>query len=112
MIRKKLATSEGQRKKFRAVFSRVGKRINYMGYSEETILLKNVVDTETNKMITDHLWINFTKAFEKLVLAEGVSIEFEARVKKYKKGYVNSRFGIDNSKTDFKLSHLTKISVI
>jgi len=111
-MRKKLIGSEGKRKKFKAIFSRLGKKINFKGYSEETILLRNVIDTETNEMITDHLWINFTKAFEKFVLTEGVIIEFEARVKKYSKGYVNARFGIDNSKKDFKLSHLTKVRII
>ena len=111
-MRRKLIASEGQRKKFSAIFSRVGKKLNFKGYSEETILLRNVVDMETNEMITDHLWINFTKTFETLVLEEGVMIEFEARVKKYSKGYVNARLGIDSSKKDFKLSHLTKIRVI
>jgi hypothetical protein len=111
-MRKQLALAEGERKKFRAQFSRFGKKINYKGHSEETILLKGIVDVETNDVVADHLWFSLTKSFEKLVLKEGMLVEFEARVKIYKKGYVNSRYKIDNSKKDFKLSHPTKIKVI
>jgi hypothetical protein len=80
-MRKALAAENGVRKKFRAVFSRVGKKINYKGYSEETILLKNIVDLETNKLVADHVWFSFTKGFEKITLVEGMVLEFEARVK-------------------------------
>jgi len=111
-MRKRLASSEGERKKFRAQFSRFGKKTNYKGYSEETILLREIVDVETNDVVADHLWFSLIKSFEKLSLKEGVIIEFEARVKVYQKGYVNSRYKIDNSKKDFKLSHPTKIKVI
>ncbi|SKC88563.1 hypothetical protein [Ohtaekwangia koreensis] len=111
-MRKELAKEEGQRKKFRATFSRLGKKVNFKGYSEETVLLQNVVDVETNKAVTDHIWFSFTKGFEKLALTEGVTLEFEARVKEYKKGYVNSRYKINNSKTDYKLSHPTRIVLV
>jgi hypothetical protein len=111
-MRKILAAENGVRKKFRAVFSRLGKKVNYKGYSEETILLKNIVDVETNKLVTDHVWFNFTKGFEKISLVEGTLVEFEARVKEYKKGYVNKTLKINNSTTDYKLSHPTKIKKI
>jgi hypothetical protein len=111
-MRKELAKDSGVRKKFRAVFIRVGKKTSFKGYSEETILLKNIVDVETDKIVTDHIWFNFTKGFEKLSLAEGVVLEFEARVKEYKKGYVNSRYKINTSTTDYKLSHPTKIKCL
>lgn len=111
-MRKELAKTEGQRKKFRAVFVKVGKKTNYKGYPEETILLKNIVDEETNKIVTDHLWFSFTKGFENIVLTEGVTIAFEARVKAYRKGYVNSKYQINKSTTDFKLSHPTKITLV
>jgi len=111
-MRKELAKESGVRKKFRAVFVRFGKKAGFKGYSEETILLKNVVDVETNKMATDHLWFNLTSGFEKLSLMEGVGIEFEARVKQYRKGYINTRYKIDTSVADYKLSHPTKIKRI
>ena len=97
------------RKKFRAVFIRIGKKTGFKGYSEETILLKNIVDLEADKMVADHLWFNYTKGFEKLSLTEGATLEFEARIKEYRKGYVNARYKINRSTTDYKLSHPTKI---
>jgi len=111
-MRKALATQIGERRKFSAVFIRIGKKISYKGYSEDTILLKNVTDMETHKVVTDHLWFTFSKAFEKIELVEGVCIEFEARIKEYRKGYVNNLYGIDKSAIDFKLSHPTKIKPI
>jgi hypothetical protein len=108
-MRKELAKDSGIRKKFRAVFIRVGKKTGFNGYSEETILLKNIVDIEADTMVADHLWFNYTKGFEKLSLTEGVPLEFEARIKEYRKGYVNSRLKINTSTTDYKLSHPTKI---
>lgn len=111
-MRKKLSLSEGSRKRYKAIFARLGKKTNYHGYREDTILLKTIVDVETGEVVADHLWFNFTKAFEKVILTEGAGIEFEARVKEYTKGYVNLRHGIENKKKDFKLSHPTKIKLI
>jgi hypothetical protein len=108
-MRKELAKEEGQRKRFRAVFRRFGKKVNYKGYSEETVLFRHVVDLETNKVVTDHLWFSLTKGFEKLNLSEGMQVEFDARVKSYTKGYVNTRYKIDKSKEDYKLSNPTRI---
>lgn len=111
-MRKTLAKAEGQRKKFHAVFDRLGKKVNYKGYSEDTILLVNITDAETNQVVADHLWFSYTAGFEKITLSEGVRLEFEARVKEYRKGYVNSRYKINQSRKDFKLSHPTKIRII
>jgi hypothetical protein len=111
-MRKELAEENGKRKKFRAVFDRTGKKINYKGYSEDTILLKDIVDVQSNKKVADHVWFNFTKGFEKISLTNGLQIEFEARVKEYRKGYVNKSLKINNRSTDFKLSHPTKIKPV
>lgn len=108
-MRKKLAGDEGERKKFRAVFVRLGKKVNYKGYSEETILLKNIVDDSTNQQVADHLWFSYTKGFEGVDLKEGASLEFDARVKEYTKGYVNRALKFNDQKKDYKLSHPTKI---
>ena len=108
-MRKELAKESGVRKKFKATFIRVGKKAGFNGYSEETILLKNIMDAETNKVVADHLWFNYTSGFEKLSLEEGVTLEFEARIKEYRKGYVNMRYKIDSSVVDYKLSHPAKI---
>src|SRR5690606_20177838 len=111
-MRTKLATDEGVRKKFKAVFSRLGKKVNYNGHAEDTILLINIVDAETGKPVADHVWFSYTKGFEKINLIEGVVISFDARVKQYTKGYVNKSLGMKKRTVDFKLSHPTKIAVL
>ena len=111
-MRKGLAKAEGQRNKFRAVFSRTGKKTNFRGYREDTILLANIIDVESGKVVADHLWFSFTKGFEVAGIKEGVQIEFEARVKQYEKGYANKQLGLDLRKYDYKLSHPTKIVVV
>ena len=113
-MRKELAKIAGERKKFSATFSRLGKKVNYKGHSEETILLTNIVDLAENKKAADHVWFAFTAGFEKAGIKEGKEgclVEFEARTKEYKKGYANSRFKIDERKRDFKLSNPTKINL-
>ena len=98
-----------QRALFRAVFKKYGLRSGYKGTSAETILLVDVRDSDGN-VVCDHLWFNLTKGFEQLgTLREGDRVQFEARVKKYRKGYVNRKAGIDQSRVDYKLSHPTRI---
>ena len=111
-MRSKLSEDEGERKKFRAVFSRFGKKTNYQGYSESTVLLTRVIDVEKKIIVTDHAWFSLTKGFENINLQPGLIIEFEARVKSYDKGYVNKRYGINQKKQDFRFSHPGKIVII
>lgn len=111
-MRKRLSEDIDLRKRFSARVERFGKKINFKGYSEETILLKNIVDLESNEVVADHLWFTFSLTFQKAKISEGCAIEFDARVKDYTKGYVNKKIGINNRKKDFKLSNPTKITVI
>ncbi len=111
-MRKDLQKQEGQRKKFQAFFVKVGSKRNFHGYGEETILLKHVLDVESGKIITDHVWFTYSKSFQVIKLTEGVQLEFEARIKVYRKGYVNTRYKIDNRTQDYKLSHPTKIRLL
>jgi hypothetical protein len=111
-MRVRLGKDEGIRKKFTATFSRLGKKKNFKGYSEDTILLMNVTDADNSIVVADHIWFSYTRSFEKVILKEGVLIEFEARVKSYSKGYVNKTVAINQRKTDFKLSHPTKIKIV
>ena len=90
------------RKRFSGVFVKTGKKVNYNGYSEDTILLKDIIDIVTHERVTDHLWFGYTKGFEALGrLEEGMVIEFDARVKEYTKGYKNKSLGINNKKRDY-----------
>lgn len=111
-MRKRLGADLGERKRFRAVVDHFGKKINYKGYAEKTILLKKVIDVASNELVADHLWFTYSLTFEKAKVVADNLIEFDARVKDYKKGYVNRSIGINNRKTDFKLSNPTKITII
>lgn len=111
-MRKLLKQSDGERKRFNAKFSRIGKKRNFKGYSEDTILLTDVKDATTGVLITDHVWFTFTRGFDAANIREGDIIEFDARVKAYRKGWINRSLQINNQKTDFRLSNPTKISVV
>ena len=109
-MREKLKKIEEERGLFRGLFKKYGAKTGYRGQSAETVLLVQVRDG-SGALVSDHLWFNLTKGFEKLgTLREGEIIQFEARVRRYKKGYVNRRAGIDESSYDYKLSHPTKIA--
>ncbi|HMV08668.1 MAG TPA: hypothetical protein PK325_05475 [Cyclobacteriaceae bacterium] len=110
-MRSGLKPDAGQRKTFKAIFVRLGKKSGFRGRSEETILLKNVTDAGTGKVLTDHAWLNLTESFLAAGIREGMAIEFEARIKEYTKGYINKRYNIDQQKKDFRLSHPTKFRV-
>ena len=109
-MRKELGKREEQRGAFTGIFKRYGLKSGYKGPSTETILLASIRNAE-NRLVADHCWFNLTKGFEKLEpLKDGDLIRFEARVKKYEKGYINKRAGIDQRREDYKLSHPTRIS--
>lgn len=108
-MRKKLAEQAEQRKTFRAVLSRFGKKTNYKGFSEDTLLFTHVVDVDLKQVVSDHVWFTFSKAFEDLRLKAGDIIEFDARIKAYQKGYVNKSLGYHKKTEDYKLSHPTKL---
>ena len=111
-MRSKLAATEGERKTFTARVERFGKKPGYTGYSEETILLREVKDDATGEVVTDHLWFTYSKGFEVARVKEGSRIRFDARVKSYAKGYVNHALGAHHKKRDYRLSHPTKITLL
>ncbi len=110
-MRTHLKKELGNRKKFRGLFVRIGRKTGFKGYRQETILLKDIIDLEHGTLVADHLWFNFTKSFGAAHVREGTMIEFEARVTQYTKGYVNKRYKIDQQKKDYKLSHPTKFAI-
>ncbi|MGE5430412.1 MAG: hypothetical protein ACM3QX_05020 [Syntrophomonadaceae bacterium] len=111
-MRGRLKAIDGERQTFYGEFVRLGVKSGYKG-TEETVLLKGIHDI-SGKFITDHLWFNLTKGFEKLNLKAGDKIQFDARVRSYTKGYKGKLAGVLNpakavESTDFKLSHPTRI---
>jgi hypothetical protein len=111
-MRKDLAKRSGERRRFSGIFSRFGTKTSYTGYSEETILLTNIIDLETNQEVADHIWFAYTKAFQSAGLLPGRRVSFDARVREYSKGYVNKSYKINRRTTDYKLSHPTKIEML
>lgn len=109
-MRTALKKIDTERSTFTGTFAKYGLKTNFKGPSTETILLTQITDSE-GTFICDHLWFNLTKGFENIgPLKKGDRIRFDARVKKYKKGFINRKIGIDQTTTDYKLSHPTAIS--
>ncbi|MGC9777673.1 MAG: hypothetical protein HZR80_00355 [Candidatus Heimdallarchaeota archaeon] len=111
--RTKLQENENYRGVFSGTFKRFGEKRGYNGYPETTVLLVNIQDRD-GTIVGDHLWFNYTKGFKELgELKVGDIIQFDARVKKYYKGYQGYREDVPRSqKRDYKLSHPTKMSII
>jgi hypothetical protein len=103
MVRKKLRKRYNQRIKCRAFVDRFGARADRFGYTR-TILLVNVYDNRGERL-TDHVWFDFNKTFEKAGVKAGDLIQFYARVKLYRKGYKHEI-------VDYKLSYPSKVLVL
>jgi hypothetical protein len=115
-MRKKLQNRENKRMRFQGTFARMGAKPGWHGHPEQTILLQHIIETGNEQVVADHLWFNFTKGFQAIApLTEGDVIEFDARVKSYRKGYWGhgENRAIENPpQWDYKLSHPTKISKV
>lgn len=100
---------EEVRETFQGEFVRYGLKSGWHG-QDKTILLRNI-KRKDGKIVSDHLWFNFTKGFSNLgELQEGDIIQFDARVKEYEKGYKGWREDVYKPiEIDYKLSHPTKI---
>ncbi|MFA5731701.1 MAG: hypothetical protein WC934_06825 [Acidithiobacillus sp.] len=107
-MREKLKNRYNERSRFQGTFIRFGVKHGYK-HQETTVLLCNIYDLEKN-LLTDHLWFNFTSEFKRLWTIEnlhvGHIIEFNARIKKYEKGYN------ENITIDYHLSHPRKLNII
>lgn len=110
-MRKKLAKYEGQRLRFKGTFEGFGTRDGWVG-RVPTIVLRNVKLCGTRKVLTDHLWFDLTKEFERAELEEGDIVMFDARVERYTKGYKGRDFERQLEaplEEDFKLKWPTKV---
>jgi hypothetical protein len=111
-VREELAKIAGQRRRFEAVFDRFGQKAGWKG-TLTTILLTDVRDLVSGKVVTDHLWFTDGKRFQSLQLQPGDHVRFEARVTEYLKGYRGRQDEDDPDykpvQTDFRLSFPTKM---
>lgn len=119
-MRKDLKAIDGERQTFTGTFVRFGRKSRYRPKKvgdewvdyDETVLLRDVRNAE-GRIVTDHLWFNYTKGFAGLGdLREGDVVRFDARVKPYVKGYINRRDYIDDREVDYKLSHPTRFLLL
>jgi hypothetical protein len=109
-MRHELAKLYGKRCCFQGVFVRFGKKTAYKGKPLTTLLLKNIIDITSQKLIADHVWFTLGKRFERLQLQENDVIQFQARVTKYLKGYRGRREDVDSCiEQDYRLSFPTKL---
>ena len=110
-MREELAKLFGQRRRFQGVFVRFGQKSGYKGVLT-TILLKDIVDVISQKLVSDHSWFTMGKRFAELDLKEGDIIRFYARVTSYIKGYRGRQDEDDYDckpvERDFRLSFPTK----
>ena len=108
-MRKKLKKFNEIRKRFKGTFERFGTKSGYK-YPLTTLLFKDITDISTKEKVCSHIWFNLTKGFNAIDLKEGDVVEFDARVKRYVKGYMGYREDVYKQiETDYKLSHPTKI---
>ena len=111
-MREKLKAIAEERLRFVGVFVRYGKKEGFRGRTQETLLLRDVRECANGNLVSDHLWFNLTDQFANLRLQNGDTVEFDARVKKYEKGYVNKLAKINNRKEDYRLSHPTNVKKV
>ena len=98
-MRERLKVIDGVRARFRGRSEKFGQRTSH-GHVKHMALLVNVTDRRGEEMC-DHVWLNLTLQVERLNLKPGDRIEFDARVKPYRKGYY------DNRQVDYRLSNPT-----
>ena len=108
-VRKGLQKINGVRATFQGEFIKIGSKSGYK-YPQPTLLLCNIKNMD-GQIISDHLWFNYTKRFDDLgELRQGDVLRFDARVKKYERGYNGRREDVYVPSTwDYKLSHPTHI---
>ena len=89
-MREKLLPLEGRRCTFQATFERFGNKRAYRGPPLVTMLFKDIKGTG-GEVLADHVWFIRRKRLDGLLLQPGESIEFDATVKRYTKGYRGRR---------------------
>ncbi len=96
---------------FTAIVEKFGTKSSYRGEPIPTILLKNVKVTDTNELVTGHLWFSKGKSWS--ICTPGSKVTFYARVTPYEKGYRGHREDVYSpTSIDYKLERPTKVAVI
>ena len=109
-MRGDLKDRQGQRFRVTATFGRWSRKSGYRG-SVRTLLLRDVRCAKTGQALTDHLWFKSGLTWQRLGLAKGDRVAFDARVTQYLKGYLGARAertGEAWSEIDYRLERPTK----
>jgi hypothetical protein len=107
--RSELRARNKQRFRIQAVVERFGSRRGWTG-DEPTVLLKNVTDADTGRLLTDHLWFKAGKWSSSISVGDAIS--FDARVGSYTKGYMGRRDDVHAPVSkDWRLERPTKLVV-
>lgn len=111
-MRKELGKIAGERTRFTATISRIGKKNNFRGAPSETVLFTDVRD-EQGTLLTGHIWFTIGKQLSCVYQHIGRRVSFTARVASYTKGYKGRGLELLKPKEeDFRLSHPTDVQVI
>lgn len=100
----------GERTRFTATITRLGKKNNFKGPPAETVLLTNIRN-EDGTLLTDHLWFTIGKTLAIVFNNVGKNIAFDARITTYSKGHKGLPI-LKVQTTDFKLSNPTNIVIL
>jgi hypothetical protein len=114
-IRDKLKGRLGERFRVTATFERWGAKTGFRGRRRRTLLLRDVRLAATGELLTDHLWFTSGLTWERLCLAPGDKVAFDARVTSYEKGYVGARAerkGLAWSEIDYRLTRPTRAELM
>jgi hypothetical protein len=107
-MRKALRKREGERFRVRCQIDRFGTKRAFKGAPVPTVLLKNLHDAITGDLLTDHLWFTAGKWCQGLRI--GDTIEFDARVGAYLKGYQGRREDVfSDISEDYRLERPTRV---
>ena len=111
-MRTALAARENERATFYGTFTRFGTKHGWQGRQETTLLFTDLRD-ETGTRVCDHLWLTLTRGFARLTLQTGDTVQFDARVKTYLKGYRGRRDDVWHPITvDYTLSRPSKVTLV
>lgn len=104
-VREELKKREGSRGSFTGVFARFG--THNEGYGTiQTVVFMTIRDAN-GQLVSDHNWFRYTDGFRKIGLSRGDVLQFDARVKEYRKNYEGGPEAVD-----YKLSNPTKIKKV
>ena len=104
-VRKNLEPLEEVRGTFVGEYMRHGGK----GKNKFTVCLTNIHD-DKNNFLCDHIWLNVGKQIKELGwLQKGDKIQFNARVKKYRKGSIKRGIPVA---MDYKLTYPSKVQLI